>query len=355
MEEQTVFEELTGCELCHQAPPDRTENPRSRLCKRCREQAIRYPIPRIFFPAAIAVLILTVLAYIRMPGTLSDYRLYATAEDRIQQGMLYDTLSKLDEAAGRHPDSTDLAVRLVTLSMEYGCYDFAAYCMNTRLAGKSLSDTTYGEMIHYQNILNRFYDTQEELESAAELLDEDTDPELAAHILKEKLQDMKDDPNMYQPMVWYYLAQFSDSSEEARSCLLRCLEEDPMHFNAMTDLGTRLRREGDLEGAQDYYEQVLHYEKTEPLACRGMAVLELLRGNKEEALAWARTAYESNPDALYVRDTCLVVLSENGLTEEAEQMKEEMEEAGTPVEEDTEALLRGEITLQEYYMEEDAL
>ena len=232
---------------------------------------------------------------------------------------------------------------------------FAAYCMNTHLAGKSLSDVTYGEMIHFQNILNSFYDTQEELEAAAELLTEDTDPELAVTILKEKLQDMAEDPKMNQALVWYYLAQFADSPEESRDCLLRCLEEEPMHFTAMTDLGTRLRRSGDLEGAQGYYEKVLHYEKKEPLACRGMAILKLLEGDKEEALTWARTAYENGPDALYVRDTYLVTLWENGMTEEAGRIREEMDEAGTPVEEDTEALLRGEITLREYYMEEDAL
>ncbi len=355
MEEQNIFDELCGCELCHQAPPDRTENPRSRLCRRCREQAIRYPVPWLFLPVALVILILTVLAYIRMPQSLSDYRIYATAEDRNRQGMLYDTLSELEETARRHPDSTDLAVRLVTLSMDYGCYDFAAYCMNTHLAGKSLSDVTYGEMIHFQNILNSFYDTQEELEAAAELLTEDTDPELAVTILKEKLQDMAEDPKMNQALVWYYLAQFADSPEESRDCLLRCLEEEPMHFTAMTDLGTRLRRSGDLEGAQGYYEKVLHYEKKEPLACRGMAILKLLEGDKEEALTWARTAYENGPDALYVRDTYLVTLWENGMTEEAGRIREEMDEAGTPAEEDTEALLRGEITLREYYMEEDAL
>ena len=81
MEEQNIFDELCGCELCHQAPPDRTENPRSRLCRRCREQAIRYPVPWLFLPVALVILILTVLAYIRMPQSLSDYRIYATAED----------------------------------------------------------------------------------------------------------------------------------------------------------------------------------------------------------------------------------------------------------------------------------
>ena len=43
------------------------------------------------------------------------------------------------------------------------------------------------------------------------------------------------------------------------------------------------------------------------------------------------------------------------MTKEAEQMKQEMQEVGTPAEEDTEALLNGEITLREYYIEEDAL
>lgn len=355
MEEQNIFDELYSCEMCHQAPADKTENPHSRLCKRCREQAIRYPIPWVFLPIALIVLALTVFAYTQMPETLSDYRIYASAETRIGQGMLYDTLSQLEQTAQRHPDSTDLAVRLVTLSMDYGCYDFAAYCMNTYLSGKSLSDSDYGEMIHYQNILNRYYDTLDELEAVSDRLDEDTDPDLAVTIIREKLLELEEDPQMYQPLIWYYLAQFSEDPEDYKTYLLKCLDENPMDFTAMSDLGTRLRREGDIESAKFYYEQVLHYEKTEALACRGMAILELLDGNMETALTYARTAYESNPDATYVRDTYLVTLFENGMTKEAEQMKQEMEDVGTPAEEDTEALLNGEITLREYYIEEEAL
>lgn len=355
MEEQNIFDELCGCEMCHQAPADKTENPHSRLCKRCREQAIRYPLPWIFLPITLVVLALTVFAYFQMPKQLTDYRIYATAEARIQQGMLYDTLSQLEQTAQRHPNSTDLAVRLVTLSMDYGCYDFAAYCMNTHLAGKSLSDTTYGEMIHYQNILNSYYDTLDELQAVSDDLGEDTEQELAVVIIKEKLEDMKGDPKMYQPLVWYYAAQFSEDPEEYKASLLKCLEENPMDFTAMSELGTRLRRDGDFESARSYYEQVLRYEKTEALACRGMAILNLLDGNNEEALTYARTAYESDPDALYVRDTYLITLFENGMMAETEQMKQEMEDAGTPMEDDTKALLSGEISLREYYVEEEAL
>ncbi len=355
MEEQHVFDELCSCSMCHQAPADRTENPNSRLCKRCREQAIRYPLPRIFLPVALAVLALTLFAYTQMPKSLADYRIYATAEKRIEQGMLYDTLSQLEQATQRHPDSTDLSVRLVTLSMDYGRYDYAAYCMNTYLVGKSLSDTVYGDMIHYQNILNSYYDTLDELQSIFDQLSEDTDQEPAAAIIKEKLKELEKNPQMYQPLIWYYLAQFSEDPEEYKTYLLQCLEKNPMDFTAIADLGTRLRREGDLDGARSYYEQVLHYEKEEALACRGMAILCLLDGKMEEALTFARTAYESDPDAVYVRDTCLITFFENGMTKEAEQMKQEMQEVGTPAEEDTEALLNGEITLREYYIEEDAL
>lgn len=355
MENQNIFDELCNCEMCHQAPADRTENPRSRLCRRCREQAIHYPVPRFFIPVALAVLALTVFAYTQMPKSLSDYRIYATAEAKIQQGMLYDTLSQLEQTAKRHPNSTDLAVRLVTLSMDYGCYDYAAYCMNTCLVGKSLSDAVYGDMLHYQNILNRYYDTLDELQTFFDQMKEDTDPEAAVSTIREKLKELEKDPQMYHPLIWYYLAQFSGKPEECKDYLLKCLEENPMDFTAMSDLGTRLRREGDFDGARSYYQQVLRYEKTEALACRGMAILSLLNQNPDEALIFARTAYESNPDATYVRDTYLITLFENGMTEEAERLKQEMKEAGTPVEEDTEALLNGTITLREYYMEEETL
>ncbi len=104
----------------------------------------RKPVPRIFLPVALAVLALTLFAYTQMPKSLADYRIYATAEKRIEQGMLYDTLSQLEQATQRHPDSTDLSVRLVTLSMDYGRYDYAAYCMNTYLVGKSFRHGLWG-------------------------------------------------------------------------------------------------------------------------------------------------------------------------------------------------------------------
>lgn len=355
MDEQEMYQELYGCVSCHQAPVDRSENPNSRLCRRCREAAIHYPIPKISIPVVLVILVLTAFAYIRMPESLTDYRIYATAEAQIEAGMLYDTLYSLDEVASRHPDFTDLAVRLVTLSMEYGCYDYAAYSMNTYLAGKSLSDVTYGEMVHYQNVLTSYYDTMDALQEVVDGFDEDMDPELTAAIFREHLEMMKEDPRMFQSVIWYYLAQVSESPEEYKECLLRCLEEDPMDFVARADLGTRLRRDGDLEGAKECYEQILCYEKTEALANRGIAILKMLEGDLEGGLEYARIAYESNPDAAYVRDTYLVALFENRMEEEAEAMKQEMEEADTPVEEDTKALLSGEITLREYYVEEETL
>lgn len=355
MNEQDFYQSFYSCELCHQAPVDTTENPNSRLCKRCRENAIHYPIPKIFIPIAAVLLVLTAVAFFQMPEDLSDYRLYATAEAQIQQGMLYDTLSGLEEMISRHPDSTDAAIRLVTLSMDYGCYDYAAYCMDTYLVGKSLSDTDYGEMIHYQNILTSYYDTYNTIDEFWSELDQDMDQGLIYTSVQEKLKEMREDSQMYQPLVCYYTAYFSDSQEERKENLMQCLDGNPMDFYARTELGTLLRREGDYSGARSCYEQVLRYEKKEALANRGMAVLEMLDGNMEQGLEYAQIAYENGPDETYVRDTYLVALFMNGKNTEAKQIKQEMEEAGDPIEEDTQALLSGQITLKEYYVEEDVL
>ena len=91
MDEQEIFQELYGCVSCHQAPVDRSENPNSRLCRRCREAAIHYPIPKISIPVVLVILVLTAFAYIRMPESLTDYRIYATAEAQIEAGMLNES------------------------------------------------------------------------------------------------------------------------------------------------------------------------------------------------------------------------------------------------------------------------
>lgn len=353
MEGQDPFDYLYDCKICHAAPVDKTENPHSVLCRNCREKAIHYPIPRLFLPIAAIICIITVLSYANMAEDLTDYRIYATAQKQIAQGNLYDTLTNLEEVASRHPNSVDAAVRLVTLSMDYGCYDYAAYAMDTYLVGKTLSDTVYGDMIHYQNILESYYDTQDRLNAFFSELEEDMDEETFYAALRDKLDDMKEDPQMYKPLVYYYASGFARDPEEAKENLLMAVDSDFMNFSAMADLGTRFRREGDLNTARSYYESILQYEQKEPSANRGMAILEMLNGNMEQGLAYAQTAYENGPDASYVRETYLIALSMNGLTEESARLKEEMADLGEPVEAETEALLKGETTLEEYYIGEE--
>lgn len=353
MEEQNPFDSLYDCHMCHQAPIDKTENPDSVLCKNCREKAIHYPFPKLFLPIAVILCILTVFAYLRMPENLADYRIYATAEKQIQQGNLYDTLMNLEEVASRHPGSTDVAVRLVTLSMDYGCYDIAAYSMNTYLVGKSLSDVVYGDMIHYQNVLESFYDTQDSLSEFFNTLDESLSEEERRTALQNKILEMKADSKMYKPLVYYFAANFSSEPEEIKENLLQATSYDFLNFDALSNLGTTYRREGDFDAARSCYEKVLRYERKEPSANRGMAILEMLDGNMEQGLAYARTAYENGPDAYYVRETYLIALSLNGQAAQAGQIREEITAAGETFDPKMDSLLNGDISLEDYYIGEE--
>ena len=346
------FQEAYDCHLCHGAPIDRSENRNSVLCKNCREKAIRYPVPKKIWAAVAVVLVLLLVSMVRFPKTLGDYRIYVSAEDRIENGELYEGMTDLLNIVEKYPQSTALTGKLVRLAMKYGCYDYAAYTIDNYLVGKEVNDNLYYEVSNAMDILDRYYNTMDTMQKMGEELSPTLSVEETAETLKKQCLDLVNDKTQDPALLYYYASLFTQNSQEQRTYLENAAEYNPMLFDAHVSLGTLDRREGDLASARERYGKVLAIDKTNPSALRAMGILDMLEGNMELGLAEARQAYQVNPDYTYVRETYMIALALSGDEAKSREIEEEIKASGEVLEDDTYQLLAGEITLQDYYIGE---
>ena len=100
------------------------------------------------------------------------------------------------------------------------------------------------------------------------------------------------------------------------------------------------------------YNELLSKDKYSDGALRGLAIIRLLEGNKEEGLNLAYKAFDTNPDGLYVWETYIIALKENDKNSETDDQIKEYLAAGYELDEDTQNYLEGEISLYDYYIGE---
>ena len=346
------FQEAYDCHMCRREPIDRSESWNSVLCQSCREKAIHYPVPKKIWAAMAVVLVLLLISMIRFPKTLGDYKIYVSAESRIENGELYEGLTDLLTIVEKYPHSTELSGKLVRLAMKYGCYDYAAYTIDNYLVGKEVSDNLYYEVDNAMDILDRYYNTMDTMQKLSEELAPTLSVEEIAETIRNQCLDLVNDKTQDPALLYYYASLFTQNSQEQRTYLQNAVEYNPMMFDAHVSLGTLDRREGDLASARERYNKVLSIDKTNPSALRAMGILDMLEGNMELGLAEAEQAYQVNPDYTYVRETYMIALALTGDEAKSKEIEAEIEAAGEVLEDDTYKLLAGEITLQDYYIGE---
>ncbi len=316
-----------------------------------RRNNFRIPVWIILF--LIFIVILDVVSMTRFPGILSDYKLYKKAESRISNGETSLTLSELYDLAEQYPDSTPIQIKSIELSMENGYYDMAGYLMDTYLAGKSLSDSEYERMDRYYTRLESYYHTYDAIE---QLFSTVSDPNTLSgekyDELKARLESMLEEDGQDDAFIYYYLGRITSDAAATKNYLQKCYDTDPECFDIRVQLGVLYRRMGDYEAAEKYNKEALAKDKMDSGALRSMAILKMLEGDPKSGLNLAEDAYHSEPDGTYVRETYLIALNMNGMEAEAEKMKNEIIGAVGALDDDTVMLLNGEITLENYYIEE---
>lgn len=313
------------------------------------------PIPILLF--LIASLVLAGISMFRFPESLSEYKVYRRAEERTHSGETAAALQDLLEVLEEHPNSMPLILELIDLSMESGYYDQAAYVFNEYLVGKNLNDSQYARMMRYSRRLDSYYLTYDSIESLMDELEtalgEDTSEdavEKQAEWLRSEIAELHKDAEQDQAFLYYYDAMFAPTEGEQYDFLKKAYETDPELFDVRVLLANGERSRGNFTEAYEYLNTALSKESQDAGALRGLAVLSMLEGKPEDALTYAKQAYDIGPDELYVRDTYLVALHVNGMKEEETAIKEEIETLEGALEEDTLELLNGEMSLQDYYM-----
>lgn len=314
----------------------------------------RIPLWVLLFVAGS--LLLAGISMVRFPKVFSEYRIYIRAEDRIHQGELSEALSDLMGVVESHPNSVTVIVKMIDLSMETGYYDLAGYVFDEYLVGKDLTDSQYNRMMDHQRQLEKYYATYDAMISLTEVAatQEAATEEEATAIraeVRENLSPLVGDSSMDQAMISYFMALFSETTQERYDWLQKGYQADPECFDLRVQLGNTARTLGDLDAAGQYLNEAYKRNHEDSGALRGLAVLSLLNGDPETALAQAEEAYALYPDGTYVMDTYLIALHVNGDTKEEAYIRAELEDMQGALEEDTRRFLEGECTLQEYYME----
>lgn len=354
MDEQEYRDEGL-CKKCHTRRIDRTENKNSILCTECREQQIRYPFPKKMIPVGLAVFAMIVIAMARTPKVLEYYKMYSQSEEQAATGDIYPALLALQTVLDEYPDSVPVATRMTQLAMEHGYYDAAAYVLTDYLEGKSVNDATYAKLTAYSRKLNCYYNTYERVSELAAELGTGADGNLVESEalmsqMRQEMLAMTGDTEYDRALLYYYLALFTEDQDEALEYLKQSVGIDSKFSASSVAMGTNLRRRGDLRGARERYEAVLLNDRNDAGALRGLGILDLLEGEREQGLQEIRQAFETNPEEAYVRETLIIALKECEKTEEANSRMAEFEAEGVEFDEDFLKFMEGGVSLYDYYV-----
>lgn len=409
--EGNLYEQLEEelCHRCHRGKIDRSENPKSILCKDCREELIRLKVPPVMIGVGILVLAVVLLCigmvtvdYMRLKtgaftgngsyeraesdadteeasdvqeasgdsssGKPRRLDTWATGTDALSQsyvdladtGMVVTALDGMLDELEADPDNADMAIALADVAMKYSYPDYAAYAIDTYLTGKNVSDEAYDRITEYIDKLDVYYDTSDKIDEVWTALSEgigalgegasDEDYKALVRSCHDEIAEYLGDENYDQALVNYDLAYICQDEDERIKHLEDCIGCDPNYFDAQAQLGTYYRRAGELEKAREILEASYHVNKEAYPVLRSLATLELCEGNPELGLAYAEYAYGLYEEGNYVVDTYLIALMANGETEKAETLTREWEDKGYEFDDDFYSFQMGDMTLEEYYI-----
>lgn len=419
--EGNPFEQMDQdlCKRCHRRKIDRSENPESVLCKDCREELIKLKVPPVMTGVSILVALLVLacitvfaLDFIKLrtgrdpftgsPAFVSegtdkeaekdneDKENIAVGEEESEEddenrhrrldnwvteetdpvsqayadmadtGMVVTALDSMVDALEEDPDNVSMAIALTDVAMKYSYPDYAAYAIDSYLAGKNVSDEVYDRISGYIDKLDIYYNTYDVVDEVWNVFGDEVEAlgnDATEDDYAELLQTCHDEIELYlgmeefdQAFLYYDLAYVCQDTEERIQHLKDCIAIDPYYFDANAQLGTYYRRQGDLEEARKILENSYAVNREVYSVLRSLATLELVEGNLELGLEYAKNAYDIYSEGEYVVDTYLVALMANGQMEEAETLIRQYEDEGYLFDDDFYAFQMGDMTLEEYYI-----
>ena len=360
------------CEKCKRRAIDRSEDPKSVLCKQCRDESIRQKKRKVVCIAGTLALIVILVAGVSFLVFTKKSKVEDTQDNQAVQdttglgedqnmenslsedGYILTEMNELLSALEENPEDISTAFKLTDLAMQYAYYDYAAYAINQYIAEKDISDKQYRRLSRYVNELNTYYNTcdlnDEAINQIYEDMGEDGDPyeimDEYCRIMAEYLGSSDYD----QALLYYCLGSMTVDDETRINYLKECIAINPYYFNAQAQIATYCRRQGELEQARQVLEEVYAVNKEDYSVLRSYATLELVEGNLEKGLDYASKAYEMYEEGDYVIDTYIIALAANGRIDEAKELAKKYEDEDYPFDEDFYDFLDGKMTLEDYYI-----
>lgn len=334
------------CKKCGVNLIDKTESEHSILCTTCRKEQIAYPIPKVLLGAIGLILgIVIVLCIVTLPSSMKDYRAYLDDYDSLLASN-YNTLNGDEKLELNNVQAIDV----IDTAMSRGQYSYAIEIFNEYLAGKTASDSEIKKLESYMGKLEAYSNVTSKYEEIYNNLDKSLTTDEMSDVLVTELNKLIGDKSYDQATVYYMLGQLGKDDEEIKKYLNLSLSEDPNYLDSKVQLANVLRRNKEFSEAKSLYNEIIAKHENNSGALRGMAILDMLEGNFEEAAKLAKAAYDSNVEEYYVYETLIIALNKNGQLEESQKYIDEYKAKGYELEEDTLNLLAGSITLEEYYL-----
>lgn len=362
------------CEKCKRRAIDRSEDPKSVLCKQCREELIkqkkRKAVCIAVTLALVAILVAGVSFFVFMKKSkvedtqdmqaiqdASDLGEDPNTEDSLSEdGYILTEMNELLSALEEDPEDISTAFKLTDLAMQYAYYDYAAYAINQYIAEKDISDKQYRRLTRYVDKLNVYYDTCDLIDETVNQIYEDIGEDGDSYEIADEycriMAEYLGNSDYDQALLYYYLGSMTVDEETRINYLKECIAINPYYFDAHAQIATCCRRQGDLEQARQVLEEVYAVNKEDYSVLRSYATLELAEGNLEKGLDYAAQAYEMYEDGAYVIDTYIIALAANGRVGEAKELAKEYEDEDYLFDEDLYDFLDGKMTLEDYYIDE---
>jgi tetratricopeptide (TPR) repeat protein len=343
------------CAKCNVRAADRSESEHSVLCADCREEQIKFKVPisvKLFLAAALTRF---VAAAATLPPVLSLYQVYIDAGRSAEAREYIPAYKGYISVLEKYPASIPIILKAADAAMSAQHFGSLAEILNTYLEGKSLDERNYARAAAHQYFLDDYANTSNEIYNISEETLGSLAPDAAAEevlpVLSGKLEELLQKAGTDKTLVYFHLGLYSQDQEKSAEYFRLALEQNPAMTYPYSYYGTALRRSGKLDEAETAYRDALELNASDALSLRGLSVLQLLEGEKGVALETVRRAYELEPEGLYVADTLIVALCENGLREEAEALLKNLENGEDYIlDEGLKDYMDGNVGLEQYYL-----
>lgn len=342
----------TLCVLCKERERDYSVSSKSVPCRECREEHLKFRIPLKIKLFLVAILVTFITSLFMLPPILANYKTYIEAGRNMEAKQYSTACTKYMSLLETYGDSIWVIMNASKAALSAQRFDDLIHVFDTYWVGRKLSDAEYKIAMEYSDFLTRYVTTMDALTAIFDELAStgpQDDPSSAAESLRRELEALLTRDDMDRALVYYYLGSAASDNAEAVKYLKLATEQDPRVTFPCAFYGNALRRAGNLEEARDVYLKALERNAEDAQSIRGLSVLELLDGNLESALVTARKAYELEPTGLFIAETLIVMLRENGFHGEADELLDQITALGFKANADFTEYLEGKVTARDYY------